>query len=73
MNQVYFYIAEQMDNVRQEKRQVLIPLWIRSISTKSPPKRALNGILKSLNPFMNQVYFYPGGALQHRAGRIQMS
>ena len=26
MNQVYFYIAEQMDNVRQEKRQVLIPL-----------------------------------------------
>ena len=56
MNQVYFYISGAYGYSKFRPGVVLIPLWIRSISTCWPwtfPRHH-----ESLNPFMNQVYFY---------------
>ena len=56
MNQVYFYTAHGLRS-HCALRRVLIPLWIRSISTWKrcwwTPRP-----VACLNPFMNQVYFY---------------
>mgnify|MGYP007025997391 CR=1 FL=1 len=57
MNQVYFYNGF-CDDHQDKYKDVLIPLWIRSISTITDEATILRTVADCLNPFMNQVYFY---------------
>ena len=57
MNQVYFY-KRLLNSFNVKKLTVLIPLWIRSISTYEACVYHESYAEYCLNPFMNQVYFY---------------